>query len=171
MKKLIKISLTVFCLTLLISNTTIAQTKIAYININQLIELLPETNAAKTTLTTFQKQLSDQLTTMYTELQTKGQAYEKSKATMPDAIKTTTETDLADLQKRIQDFEEKAKTQFADKQNALLAPIVDKARKTALQVSDEKGYAFLFDTSSGNLLKGPASDNLLDVVKLKLGIK
>lgn len=170
MKKLIKFGLAVFCITLLISTTAIAQTKIAYININQLIELLPETNGAKITLTTFQKQLSDQLNTMYTELQTKGQAYEKSKATMPDAIKATKESDLADLQKRIQEFEERAKAQFNDKQNELLAPIIDKAHKTALQVSDEKGYTFLFDTSAGQLLKGPASDNLMDAVKLKLGI-
>ncbi|HVW14000.1 MAG TPA: OmpH family outer membrane protein [Mucilaginibacter sp.] len=170
MKKLIKIALVAVCM-VTAGSMAKAQTKVGYIDMNQLVELMPEAKAAMTTLQAYNKQFIDQLTSMNTELQTKGKAYQDQRNTMTDAIRTNKETELADLQKRIQDYQNTAQQQVDAKKNELVKPIMDKARGAVAQVAKEKGYAYVIDSSTTQLLVSPPGDDLMAEVKAKLGLK
>ncbi|HVS93198.1 MAG TPA: OmpH family outer membrane protein [Mucilaginibacter sp.] len=170
MKKLIKIALVAVCM-VTAGSIAKAQTKVGYIDMNQLVELMPEAKAAMTTLQAYNKQFIDQLTSMNTELQTKGKAYQDQRSTMTDAIRTSKETELADLQKRIQDYQNTAQQQVDAKKNELVKPIMDKARGAVSQVAKEKGYAYVIDSSTTQLLVSPPGDDLMAEVKAKLGLK
>jgi outer membrane protein len=170
MKKLLKVALVAVCI-VFAGNLAKAQTKIGYIAIDQLVDQMPETKAAIANITAYNKQFIDQLTTMNNELQSKGQAYQAQRATMTDAVRTSKEGELADLQKRFQDYQTTAQQQVEAKRNELGKPIIEKVRGAAAQVAKEKGYAYVINSSQTDLIVSPPGDDLMVAVKAKLGLK
>ncbi len=148
-----------------------AQSKIGYIALDRLVDQMPETKVAISTITAYNKQFIDQLTTMNTELQSKGQAYQAQRTTMTDAIRTAKEAELTDMQKRFQDYQNTAQQQVDAKKSELGKPIIDKARAAATQVAKEKGYTWVINTSNTDLIVAPPGDDMMDAVKAKLGVK
>jgi len=170
MKKLLKVALVAVCI-ISMGNFAKAQTKIAYINFDQLIELMPETKSVRTQLETYNKQFQDQYTSMTGEYQQKAQAYEAQRATMTDAIRTAKESELQDLQKRIQAFQTDAQQKVSTKTNELSKPLFDKARGIISQVAKDKGYTYVINASQTDLIVSPPGDDLLADVKTKMGLK
>ena len=170
MKKLLKVALVAVCI-ISMGNFAKAQTKIAYINFDQLIELMPETKSVRTQLETYNKQFQDQYTSMTGEYQQKAQAYEAQRATMTDAIRTAKESELQDLQKRIQAFQTDAQQKVSTKTNELSKPLFDKARGVISQVAKDKGYTYVINASQTDLIVSPPGDDLLADVKTKMGLK
>lgn len=170
MKKLLKVALVAVCI-VFAGNIAKAQTKIGYIDMNQLVDQMPETKIAMKSITDYNKQFIDELTKLNNELQAKGQAYNAQRATMTDAVRGIKEGELADLQKRFQDYQNTAQQQVEAKKNELGKPIIDKARAAAAEVAKEKGYTFVIDSSTVQLIVSPPGDDLMAATKAKLGIK
>ena len=170
MKKLLKVALVAVCM-VVVSSFAKAQSKIGYINTNQLMELLPEMKTLQTQMQAYQKTFSDQLATMSTELQSKGQDYEAKRATMTDASRTATESELQDMQTRITSFRDNAQKQIEAKSNELLKPLTDKVRTAIQAVAAAKGYNYVLDSSQVELIVSPPGDDLGPAVKLKLGLQ
>ena len=170
MKKLFKVALVAGCL-FFAGNVAEAQSKIGHINFNQLIDQMPETKTIQKQIQDYSKTFQDQLTTMQTELTTNAQGYDAKRATMTDAARTAKESELQDMQKRLQDYNTKAQQQVGDKTNQLSKPLLDKARVAVQSVAKEKGYTYVFDTAQTELLVSPDSDNMMAAVKTKLGLK
>jgi outer membrane protein len=148
-----------------------AQVKIGYINQGDLVQAMPELKTVNTQLDAYKKQFIDQLTTMNNELQTKGQAYQSKQATMTDAAKTAAQSELNDINKRTQEFQQNAQQQVEAKGNDLMKPILDKIHVAIDAVAKEKGYSYVLDSSQVQLLVSPPSDDMMASVKLKLGLK
>jgi outer membrane protein len=170
MKKLLKVALVAVCM-VVAGNFAKAQSKIGYINTNQLMELLPEMKTLQTQMQAYQKTFSDQLATMSTELQSKGQDYEAKRSTMTDASRTATESELQDMQTRITTFRDNAQKQIEAKSNELLKPLTDKVRAAIQAVAAAKGYGYVLDSSQIELIVSPAGDDLMVPVKAKLGLQ
>ncbi len=170
MKKLFKVALVAGCL-FFAGNVAEAQSKIGHINFNQLIDQMPETKTIQKQIQDYSKTFQDQLTTMQTELTTNAQGYDAKRASMTDAARTAKESELQDMQKRLQDYNTKAQQQVGDKTNQLSKPLLDKARVAVQSVAKEKGYTYVFDTAQTELLVSPDSDNMMAAVKTKLGLK
>lgn len=170
MKKLLKVALIAVCI-VFAGNLAKAQSKIGYVAVDQIVDQMPETKAAITTITAYNKQFIDQLTTMNNELQSKGQAYQAQRATMTDAIRTAKESELNDLQKRFQDYQNTANQQVQAKQSELGKPIIEKVRAAVAQVAKEKGYTYVINSSQTDLVVSPPGDDLAAQVKAKLGLK
>lgn len=149
-----------------------AQSKIGYVDFQGLIGQMPEAKAIKPQIDAYQKQFVDQLTAMNNELQTKGKAYQDQGKTMTDAVRATKQTELQDLQKRMQDYQTDAQQKVEAKSNELVKPLADKATAAVKEVAKAKNIAYVIDSSRGNplLVSGPADDLTADV-KAKLGIK
>ncbi|HVA98516.1 MAG TPA: OmpH family outer membrane protein, partial [Bacteroidia bacterium] len=75
-----------------------------------------------------------------------------------------------DLNQRIQDFQTQAQQDIQKKNDELTKPVYDKAKKAIDEVAKEKGYKYVLDTSTGVVLYSEPSDDILDLVKKKLGI-
>jgi len=170
MKKLLTVALVAVCI-VFAGNAAKAQTKIGYLNFDQLVQLMPEVKTIQTQLETYNKQFQDQYTAMTTEYQSKGQAYEAQRATMTDAVRTAKEAELQDLQKRIQAFQTDAQQKVQAKTSELSKPLFDKLRAAAAQVAKEKGYAYVINTAQTDLIVSPPGDDLMADVKAKLGVK
>ncbi|WP_214071612.1 OmpH family outer membrane protein [Mucilaginibacter sp. dw_454] len=169
MKKVFKVALVAVCM-LFIGNFAKAQTKIGYISYNDLIPAMPEYKTVNTQIEAFKKTFVDQLQLLSNELQTKGADYQAKQATMTDAVKAAKQSELADLQKRAQDYQNTAQQSVEQKGNDLMKPLLDKARAAVTEVAKEKGLTYVFDSSTTQLLVSPPSDDIMAAVKVKLGI-
>ncbi len=147
-----------------------AQSKIAHINAQALIESMPETKKAQTDIEAFAATLEKESSNLVAEYNKKMQDFEKSSATDSETMKQVKVKEIQEAQKRIQDYESIAREKIGQKQNELLKPVYDKARKAIEDVAKEKGYAYVIDSSSGSLLVSPAGDDILAAVKTKLGV-
>ena len=170
MKNLFKVALVAVCMSF-VGNFAKAQSKIGYVNFQALLGQMPEAKTIKSQLDIYQKQFVDQLTLMNNELQTKGKEFSSQSATMTDATRTAKQTELQDLQKRMQDYENNAQQQVEAKTNELEKPLIDKGRAAVSEVAKEKGYSYVFNTAQTELLVSPEADDLGAAVKLKLGFK
>ncbi len=145
--------------------------KLGHINSSELMEVMPGRDSAQKILQDYAKSLDEQLTLMNNEFQTKYQDYLSNEATYLEPIKQMRQKELIDLQDRIEDFKGQAQDLLAKKEAELVQPLIDKAKKAIDEVAVEKGYNYIFDTGTGVLLYHQDSDDILPLVKAKLGIK
>ena len=145
--------------------------KLGYIDSNELLELMPGKDSVERKLMEYQTSLETQIQNMYAEYQTKANDYRANAATMSDIIKQTKEKEILDLEERISTFQQTAEVDFQNKQQELYNPLIEKARKAIKDVADENGYTYIFDSGMGSLLYFERGDNILPLVKQKLGIQ
>lgn len=169
MTKTIKIAL---LLVLTAAGSLSAQTlKFGHINSTQLLASMPETKMADSTLQKFGNSLEAQLKTMTNEYQSKISEYRANEATMADPIKDAKAKEIGDLEQRIQDFQESAQQSLSKKKEEVYTPIIKKAEDAIKGVAKEKGYSYIFDTSAGVVLFAQESDDVMPLVKAKMGLK
>lgn len=152
------------------SLTFVQAQKIAHLSFDSLISLMPETKTATEAAQTFFKGLEQESIAMQSELENKYKKYMEEQAGMSDLIKQSKEQDLQQLQKRIQDFQTQAETEYRRKSAELTAPIMEKAKKGIEAVAKEGGYKYVLDTSNErtSVLYSEPSDDILAAVKKKL---
>lgn len=170
MKNLFKVAAVALCMVFM-GNFAKAQTKIGYIAIDQIVPLLPEYKTAQQVVNNYQQNYIDQINKLGTELQNKAKEYDAKKATMNEVARTTAESELADLQKRGNDLQTKAQQDVPAKGEEQMQPLLAKVKAAVVAVAKEKGYSYVFNSSSTDMLVAPDADNLLTAVKLKLGVK
>jgi outer membrane protein len=171
MKNILKLSLVVLLCAIMGMGYSQVNAKLGYIDSNELLEMMPGKDSVQNVLKDYQKTLETQLQTMYGEYQTKVQDYQTNSATMSDIIRQTKEKELADLETRIQTFQQQADTDLQDKQVTLLQPILDKAKSAVTAVAKENGFTYIFDIGTGAFLYYEKGENILPLVKAKLGLK
>jgi outer membrane protein len=168
MKKLI----TLLACGILMSGFVFAQSpKIGYLNSNELLSLMPERAKADTALQKYAKTFSDELEAMQKDLQNKIQTYQSQEKTMTDAIKEVKQKEIQDLQSRMESLQQSAQEKVSEKKQELYSPILDKADKAIKDVAKEKGYDYILDAGQGAILYAKDGDNILPLVKAKLGLK
>jgi outer membrane protein len=146
------------------------KTKFGHIDSQALLEAMPEKAAADKKLEEFAATLEKQLGAMSSEWEAKVQDYRANEAVMSDIIAQTKAEEIQNLEQRIQAFQQNAQQRLAKEEGNVYQPILDKAKASIEKVSEENGYSYVFDTSSGSLLYQPESDDILPLVKADLGI-
>lgn len=145
--------------------------KFGHINSADLIQDMPQTKQADSTLKKFGESLEGQLKIMTGEYQNKIQDFQMKRDSMPDAIKTVKQQELQDLGNRIEEFRQTAQESIQKKKEDLYGPILKRAEDAIKEVAKEKGYAYIFDTSSGAFLYATESEDIEPLVRVKLGMK
>jgi len=118
----------------------------------------------------YAKQFQDELDIMMNEYRSKAKEYQDNEKTMDDAMKEVKGRELLDLQRRIESTQKSAQEKVQQKKQDLYQPIFDKATKVIQSIAREDGYDYIFD-KTGTMLYGRESDNIMPVVKSRLGIK
>ncbi len=152
------------------SSAVFAQ-KFGYIDSRELLSLMPEVKRADSSLQLFAKQYQDQLEQMGKEYQKKAQDFQAGEKTMTEAVKEVKVKEIQQLEERIQSTQQSAQEKVAKKKEELYNPILEKADKAIKEVAKSNNYDYVFDSSAGTLLYAKDSDNILSLVKTKLGIK
>jgi outer membrane protein len=151
--------------------TVQAQNKFGYVEFQELLPEMSEYKKANTEMEAYGKQLQDELKKMYSDYERKVEEYQKNQAKMADAIREMREKELKDMQTRIQEFQETAQENMRKKEQELLKPIIEKAKKAIADVAKEGGYTYIFDSSPGTpLLYKPEGDDVINLVRKKLSI-
>ncbi|MBL0051653.1 MAG: OmpH family outer membrane protein [Bacteroidetes bacterium] len=166
-----KILITLVALTLVVGASFAQGLKLGHINSNQLLSIMPETKAADSVLQKFGTSLQNQLQTMNTEYEGKVGEYKKNEASMLDAVKEMKVKEITDLEDRIREFQQSAQENISKKKEEIYAPILKKAEEAIKGIAKEKGYTYIFDAGVGVLLYSQDSDDILPLVKAKLGLK
>jgi len=80
-------------------------------------------------------------------------------------------SELADLQKRMQDFQTSAQQKIEAKSQEYMKPLYDRVHAAIDAIAKEKGYTYVLDSSQTSLLVSPPADDMMVAVKAKMGIK
>lgn len=155
------------------SATAFAQktVKLGHINSSDLMQIMPGKDSAQAAFETEVKVLEGELKAMQDELEKKYNDYKERQSQMTELIRSTKEQELNDLNQRIQVYQQNAQKKLQEKEAELLQPIIERAKQAIADVAKENGYTYIFDTSAGTLLYQQDSDDILALVKKKLGLK
>jgi outer membrane protein len=144
--------------------------KIGYIDFNTLLAAMPGIDSVKIKLQSYQKTLTDQMDAMKAEFENKYLDYQSQSASMSDLIKQTKEKELTDLQGRIDAFQQKASSDLQTKQQELVDPFIKKAKSAINDVAKEGKYSFVLNAIEDVVLYKSDADDMMPIVKKKLGI-
>ena len=90
---------------------------------------------------------------------------------MSQLIRQSKQSELRDLEQRIQSFRQTADMDLQNKQQELFNPLIEKVQDAIKRVSEENGYTYVFDVSMGSLLYYEKGDNIQPMVEKELGIR
>jgi outer membrane protein len=146
-----------------------AQNKIGYINTDELIGIMPEAEKADTELKEFQASLAQQGQDMMKELNDKDSVFVRDSAKLSPSMKEIKRSELVQLYQRVQNWNQQAQEMYQAEAQKKIIPIRDKAMGAVRDVAKENGYSYVLDYNA--VLVGPPGDDLIGLVKKKLGIK
>lgn len=146
------------------------ETKIAHIDVKELITKLPAFIAAQGELQQLGKTYETQFKEMQTELQSTMKRYDAEATQQTDEENQRRVAEVQERQQSIQQFYANAQKQLQEKEVNLLQPILESANKSIQKVGKAKGYSYILDSSAGaGVLLADGYDLMADV-KSSLGI-
>jgi len=156
----------------LISTNSLSAQKFGYVNSIQLLSELPEISTADDAIVAFQTTLVDKGQTMVKAFEANYQKYmtEAQNGTLSQVQQQQKEGALAMEQQKIQEYEYEVQSLVSKKREEMYAPILEKVRTTIEQIGKEEGYTMIFDSSVGGILSADDGDDIISLVKTKLGI-
>lgn len=179
------------------SFTAFAQSKLAHINTQELIQSMPETKSAQSEIDKLIKTYQTDIEAMQSELDSKAKQFDAKRSEYQSKIKQyqseapnkseaenvkreqEVEKETEELQKQqeelqgmqlsINQYQGQAQQDIQKKQFDLLKPITEKAKKAILKIGKEKGYDYVLDSSEGQGVIMAEGKDLMADVKAELG--
>jgi outer membrane protein len=169
MKKIVAITLVAITLTLA-GNKLQAQQKFGYISLTEMITGMPEYKKADSSMIDYQSALNQNFEDLKREFNEKDSLLSsKDTAKYTKAQIEIKRKQLGELYMKLQGYQQQAGQLYQQKQQDLMAPIQKKAADIVQTVAKENGYTYVFLKDA--LLVSPPADDLLPLVKKKLGMK
>ena len=146
--------------------------KFGHLNSADIIQLMPEYATAQTELQNLEKQYTNELQMMESELAKKSEAYEREKATLPVNIQQRREQELQELYGKMQQYYQQSQQELQMASQEKMAMLTEKITKAIKEVGVAGGYLYIFDVASGiPYISETLSTDVTSTVKAKLGIK
>lgn len=149
---------------------TQAQSKIAHINTQDLIQAMPEMATAQAEMEKLGKTYEADIKAMATEYQNKMKQYEAEAPTKTDEENQKRLVEVQTMQQNIQQYQGQAQQEMQKKEVDLLKPITEKAKAAILKVARAQGFEYVLDSTQGGGVIMADGNNLLDAVKKEMGI-
>jgi len=170
MRNLLKIATVLFFVAAASAVTNAQTLRFGHIEMQALIQIMPETAAAMTELEKLQNDLEEvleELSNRYNELLME---FEQMGNDVSEVRRNAKITEIQELTQRIENFRNNASQQLDRKQAELLQPILNKAEAAIEEVARAQGLIYVFN-SADLLYKSNASVDILPLVKERMGIK
>ena len=145
--------------------------KLGHINSNALMQIMPGRDSAQTVLQAEVQELEATLKSMQGEMEKRYSEYMENQSGWTELIRNTKQREIQDMGARIQEFQENAQKQLQQREEELLKPIIDRAKKAISDVAAEGGYTYILDSGTAAVLYSQDSDDIMPLVKKKLGLK
>ena len=149
--------------------TASAQTKIGYISTDELIGVMPEAEKADNELKEYQASLAQQGQDMMKELNDKDSIFVRDSAKLSASMKEIKKNELVALYQRVNSWNQQAQEMYQQEAQKKITPLRNKALEAIRAVAKDNGYSYILDINS--VIVGPPGDDVLALVKKKLGIK
>ncbi|MBC7935983.1 MAG: OmpH family outer membrane protein [Rhizobacter sp.] len=146
-----------------------AQNKIGYISTDDLIGVMPEAEKADNELKGYQAELAQNGQDLMKDLRVKDSMFVLDSAKQSASMKEIKRKELISLYQRVQNWQNEAQEMYNQEAQKKIDPIRKKALEAIKTVAKESGYSYVLDVNS--VIVAPPGDDLLPLVKKKLGIK
>ena len=147
------------------------ESKMAYVNSQELFGLMPELGAIETQMTTKQELVKKNAAALESEYNTKMEEFKKSTDEVTEALLMDRQKQIQQIEERYQAFMQNSQKEVQDLQQKLLAPVQEKLQKAIKAVGEEKGFTYILDISSGSVAyHSTTAIDASPLVKAKLGI-
>jgi outer membrane protein len=156
---------------LLIGGTSImnAQSKVAHINTQELVQAMPETKAAQAEIQKLAKTYDVQIQDMGNEYDAKVKRYDAEAATQTAEENQKRVEEVASMRQSIAQFQQQAQQELQKKEFDLLKPITEKAKEAILKVARAQGFQYVLDSTQGQGVILADGKDLMEDVKKELG--
>ena len=146
-----------------------AQSKVAHINTQELVESMPEMKSAKSELEKLAKTYETDIQAIATELQNKIKQYDAESSTKTDEENGKRLQEVQSMEQSIRQYQAQAQQDLQKKELDLLRPITEKAKNAILKVGNAQGFDYILDSSQGQGVIMANGKDLLTDVKSELG--
>ncbi len=161
--KQIKIALIAAVVFLGTSQFSNAQTKIAHVDVTELVSKMPAMLEAQKQLEKLGTGYQTEFNKMNDEFKAKIAKYDAEAATATAAVNAERQKEVQDMQQRIQDFGQNAQKELQQKQEEITKPLYEKVKVSIKKVAKLKGFQYVLDAS--NLLVADGTNITADVKK------
>lgn len=147
-----------------------AQSKVAHIDTQALMESMPEMKAAQNQLEKLQKTYDTEIKAMAKEFEAKVKQYGNEEGTKTQEENEKRVLEVQGMEKNISAYRQQALKDLQQKELDVYQPILDKARTAIQKVARAQGIQYVLDSTTGSgILLADGKDLLVDVKK-ELGI-
>ncbi len=144
-----------------------AQSNVAHINTQELIQAMPAMKSAQADVEKLGKTYEAEIKELAASLQNKMKQYDSEAATQTDEENQKRVQEVQGLQRNIQEYQANAQKDLQQKEFDLLKPITEKAKAAIDKVAKAHGIQYVLD--SATLIVADGKDLMVDVKK-ELGI-
>jgi outer membrane protein len=161
-----KLKLFAVALFMMVAGTSMAQTKIAYLDAETLLYLMPETAHIDTLLTQYRvDSIQPEYNSLLANYKFKDSIYRDTQH-VPKSVREQAARELPSYIYQIQNWNQIEQQAVEAKQNELFGPVYKKLNDAINAVAKEKGYTYVL--SRGAVLVAPDADNIIALVAAKL---
>lgn len=166
-----KFKLSLVVMVIFFATTFMNSQKLGYLNSTELLMIHPYVKGADSILVIYQNQLMAEGQKLVDSFQTSYEAYvkEANAGNLSKIQMQEKENELGLEQNKIRDYETEMQKKVMQKREELYKPILDNIQDAINTVGKENNYTFIFDSGTGGILFAEKADNVLELVKAKLG--
>lgn len=164
MKKLLLIVLAVFSL-----SSLMAQSKVAHVNSQKLLDTMPSRKTAMTTLAELEKAYYEELKEMQDDFEKAYTTYMQKADALPPVVKKVEEEKLQRKQAAIQQREQEVQQELGNQANKMNEPILERVKKAVEIVADRKKINYVINEEATLYFKGGAditNEVIVELLKL-----
>lgn len=155
-----------FMLGLVAAGQVSAQTKIAYVSVDEVVQLMPDYKKAMAEMSQFDSALQINYAETVRELNRQDSIYKTDSTKWSNAIRTANKEKMKKLLIDLQGFEGSYQQQMQQRQEELMTPVAQKATAMIQEVAKANGYTYVFRKEA--LLVQPDTDDLMPAIRKKL---
>ncbi len=144
-------------------NQVNAQSKIAHVNVEELMTKMPAVLDATKQLEKISQTYEADYTTMRNEYQARLQKYSAEAEKTSEVINKERQKEVDDMEKRMQEWGQTAQTELQKKRGDLMKPIQEKIKASIEKVGRAKGFQYVADSAS--FIYSDGTDLTADVKK------
>ncbi len=147
-----------------------AQSKVAHIASQELVEAMPAFKAAKGEIEKLNKTYDAEIRNMVLELQNTIKKYSQEAETKTDEENLKRQQEIQATEKSINDYRTNALQDLQKKEIELMKPIYESARTSIQKVARAQGFQYVLDSTTGTGVIMADGKDLMADVKKDLGI-
>ena len=162
-----KLSVLFAAVMMLVTAGAVNAQKVASMDYETVLAAMPETKKMTTDLDTFSKTKGDELQKQAEAFQKEVQQYQADGAKLTEAQRTAKEGELQKKQQNLQQLQQTAQNDLAQRRDTAVKPIIDKLNNAVAKVAKANGFDFIIDSTVLIYKGGPDATPL---VKKELGL-